>query len=87
MEVRTRIGMVFQKPNPFPKSIYSNITWGPRIHGYRIDYDHLVEDCLKRPAYGTKLRTGSRILPSAFRGDSSKDFASLVPLPCVQRWS
>ncbi len=45
-EVRFRIGMVFQKPNPFPKSIYENVAFGPRINGYRGDMDELVERSL-----------------------------------------
>jgi phosphate transport system ATP-binding protein len=44
--VRRKIGMVFQKPNPFPKSIYENIAWGARINGYRDDMDELVKQCL-----------------------------------------
>ena len=43
VEVRRRIGMVFQKPNPFPKSIYENIAFGARINGYRGDMDELVD--------------------------------------------
>ena len=43
VEVRRRIGMVFQKPNPFPKSIYENIAFGARINGYKGDMDELVE--------------------------------------------
>jgi len=50
VEVRRRIGMVFQKPNPFPKTIYKNITWGPVINGYKGSTDELVEDSLKRAA-------------------------------------
>jgi phosphate transport system ATP-binding protein len=50
VEVRRRIGMVFQKPNPFPKSIYENITWGAKINGYRGSTDELVENCLRRAA-------------------------------------
>jgi phosphate transport system ATP-binding protein len=49
VEVRKRIGMVFQKPNPFPKSIYENIAWGARIHGFRGNkaaVDELVEKSL-----------------------------------------
>ena len=47
-EVRFRIGMVFQKPNPFPKSIYDNVAFGPRINGYRGNLDDLVEQSLKQ---------------------------------------
>ena len=50
VEVRRRIGMVFQKPNPFPKSIYDNIAFGPKIAGYKGDMDKLVESSLKRAA-------------------------------------
>jgi len=49
--LRVRVGMVFQKPNPFPKSIYDNIAYGPRIHGMagsRADLDEIVETSLKR---------------------------------------
>ena len=49
--LRARVGMVFQKPNPFPKSIYENIAYGPRIHGMaasRTDMDEIVENSLRR---------------------------------------
>ncbi|MCI0651819.1 MAG: phosphate ABC transporter ATP-binding protein PstB [Planctomycetes bacterium] len=48
VEVRRRIGMVFQKPNPFPKSIAKNISWGPAINGFRGDERLLVEEALKK---------------------------------------
>jgi len=49
MELRKKVGMVFQKPNPFPKSVYENIVYGPRIHGMRnkTDIDSIVERTLK----------------------------------------
>ena len=50
VEVRRRIGMVFQKPNPFPKSIYDNVAFGPRINGYKGSMDDLVESSLRRAA-------------------------------------
>jgi|SoiMethySBSTD1v2_1073268.scaffolds.fasta_scaffold252285_2 phosphate transport system ATP-binding protein len=50
VEVRRRIGMVFQKPNPFPKSIYDNVAFGPRVAGFRGNMDQLVERSLKRAA-------------------------------------
>lgn len=53
VEVRRRIGMVFQKPNPFPKSIYENIAWGAKINGFtgsKTDLDDLVEDSLQGAA-------------------------------------
>ena len=48
--VRRRIGMVFQKPNPFPKSVYDNVAFGPRINGFKGDMDELVERSLRRAA-------------------------------------
>jgi phosphate transport system ATP-binding protein len=49
-EIRFRIGMVFQKPNPFPKSIYDNVVFGPRINGFKADMDEIVERSLKQAA-------------------------------------
>ncbi len=54
--LRRRVGMVFQKPNPFPKSIYENVAWGARIHGYRGDLDALVEECLRRAALWDEVK-------------------------------
>jgi phosphate transport system ATP-binding protein len=56
VEVRYRIGMVFQKPNPFPKSIYENIAWGARIHGFKGKMDELVESCLKQAALWEEVK-------------------------------
>jgi phosphate transport system ATP-binding protein len=56
VEVRYRIGMVFQKPNPFPKSIYENIAWTARIHGYRGNMDELVESSLKQAALWEEVK-------------------------------
>jgi phosphate transport system ATP-binding protein len=50
VEVRRRIGMVFQKPNPFPKSIYDNVAFGPRIAGFKGNMDDLVEESLRKAA-------------------------------------
>jgi len=50
VEVRSRIGMVFQKPNPFPKSIYENVAWGAKINGFKGDMDELVETSLQQAA-------------------------------------
>jgi phosphate transport system ATP-binding protein len=50
VEVRRHIGMVFQKPNPFPKSVYDNVAFGPRIGGFKGDLDDLVEESLQRAA-------------------------------------
>jgi phosphate transport system ATP-binding protein len=56
VEVRRRIGMVFQKPNPFPKSIYDNIAFGPRINGFRGKMDDLVERSLRRAALWEEVK-------------------------------
>src|SRR5690606_38698799 len=50
VEVRRRIGMVFQKPNPFPKSIYDNVAYGPRIAGTKKGLDDVVEQALRDAA-------------------------------------
>jgi phosphate transport system ATP-binding protein len=56
VEVRRRIGMVFQKPNPFPKSIYDNVAFGPRINGYRADMRELVEQSLRQAALWDEVK-------------------------------
>lgn len=50
VEVRRKIGMVFQKPNPFPKSVYENVAWGAKINGHTGNMDNVVEEALKRAA-------------------------------------
>ncbi|MGG7565229.1 phosphate ABC transporter ATP-binding protein PstB [Rhodovulum sp. DZ06] len=57
--LRARVGMVFQKPNPFPKSIYDNIAYGPRIHGLvstKADLDQVVEKSLRRAALWDEVK-------------------------------
>jgi phosphate transport system ATP-binding protein len=56
VSLRRRVGMVFQKPNPFPKSIYQNVAWGARINGYRGDLDELVERSLSRAALWDEVK-------------------------------
>ncbi|HSM36485.1 MAG TPA: phosphate ABC transporter ATP-binding protein PstB [Longimicrobiales bacterium] len=56
VEVRRRIGMVFQKPNPFPKSIYDNVAFGPRINGFRGSLDDLVERSLHQAALWDEVK-------------------------------
>ena len=56
VEIRKRIGMVFQKPNPFPKSIYDNIAWGARINGFKGNMDELVESTLHRAALWDEVK-------------------------------
>ena len=54
--VRRQIGMVCQKPNPFPKSIYENIAWGARINGYKGNFDQLVEQSLQQAALWDEVK-------------------------------
>jgi phosphate transport system ATP-binding protein len=56
VEVRRRIGMVFQKPNPFPKSIYDNIAFGPRVLGFKDDLSGRVERALKQAALWDEVK-------------------------------
>jgi phosphate transport system ATP-binding protein len=56
VEVRHRIGMVFQKPNPFPKSIYDNVAFGPRINGFKGSLDEIVEKALIRAALWDEVK-------------------------------
>jgi phosphate transport system ATP-binding protein len=56
VNIRRRIGMVFQKPNPFSKSIYENVAWGARINGYRGNMDELVERSLKHAALWEEVK-------------------------------
>jgi phosphate transport system ATP-binding protein len=56
VEVRRRIGMVFQKPNPFPKSIYDNVAFGPKIAGFKGNMDELVEESLHRAALWDEVK-------------------------------
>jgi phosphate transport system ATP-binding protein len=65
IEVRRRIGMVFQKPNPFPKSIYDNIAYGPRVTGMKVaSMDDLVEEALTRAALWDEVK--DKLKQSAF---------------------
>ncbi|MEB3274886.1 MAG: phosphate ABC transporter ATP-binding protein PstB [Prochlorothrix sp.] len=56
VELRRRIGMVFQKPNPFPKSIYENIAFGARINGYQGNMDELVEQSLRNAGLWNEVK-------------------------------
>ena len=56
VEVRRRIGMVFQKPNPFPKSIYDNVAFGPKVSGFGGDMDELVERSLREAALWDEVK-------------------------------
>jgi phosphate transport system ATP-binding protein len=56
VSLRQRVGMVFQRPNPFPKSIQNNITWAPRMAGYTGDEDELVERTLREAALWDEVK-------------------------------
>ena len=56
VEVRRRIGMVFQKPNPFPKSVYDNIAFGPKVAGFKGNMDDLVEESLRKAALWDEVK-------------------------------
>ena len=59
VELRARVGMVFQKPNPFPKSIYDNVSYGPRIHGLahsKAEIDQIVESSLRKAALWEEVK-------------------------------
>ena len=59
VQLRARVGMVFQKPNPFPKSIYDNIAYGPRIHGLatgKVELDQIVENSLTRAGLWNEVK-------------------------------
>src|SRR5688500_5337923 len=64
VQVRKRIGMVFQKPNPFPKSIYDNIAFGPRVIGLKGNMDEIVESALRRAALWDEVK--DRMKTNAF---------------------
>ena len=64
VEVRRRVGMVFQKPNPFPKSIYENIVFGPKVAGWKGNFDDLVEESLVRAALWDEVK--DKLQQSAF---------------------
>ncbi|MDQ4006051.1 MAG: phosphate ABC transporter ATP-binding protein PstB [Actinomycetota bacterium] len=68
VEVRRRIGMVFQKPNPFPKSIFDNVAFGPKVAGYSGDMDELVERSLRRAALWDEVKDKLRESAMALSG-------------------
>jgi len=56
VELRRRVGMVFQKPNPFPKTIFKNVAWGARVNGYRGNIEELVEKALRQSALWNEVK-------------------------------
>jgi phosphate transport system ATP-binding protein len=68
VQVRKTIGMVFQKPNPFPKSIYENVAWGARVNGYKGNMDELVEETLRKAALWEEVKGDLRKSALALSG-------------------
>ncbi|BAZ30877.1 phosphate ABC transporter ATPase subunit [Cylindrospermum sp. NIES-4074] len=93
VKLRRQVGMVFQRPNPFPKSIYENIAFGPRANGYKGNFDQLVEDSLRRAAIwdevkdklkekGTALSGGQQQRLCIARAIAMKPDVLLMDEPC-----
>jgi phosphate transport system ATP-binding protein len=68
VKLRRQVGMVFQRPNPFPKSIYENIAFGPRSNGYKGNLDELVENSLKRAAIWDEVKDKLKAKGTALSG-------------------
>src|SRR3954451_25133126 len=83
VEVRRRIGMVFQKPNPFPKSIYDNVEWGLRVLGMKDDLDGRVERALGQAALWEEVKTRLKKGPRAPPGGQQQRLG-IAPAPAVE---
>jgi len=68
VQIRRTIGMVFQKPNPFPKTIYENVAWGARINGFRGSTDDMVEETLRKAALWDEVKDDLRKSALALSG-------------------
>ena len=88
-QLRARVGMVFQKPNPFPKSIYDNVAYGPRIHGLAADrreLDEIVQTSLRARRPVGRGQGPARASPApACPAASSSACASRAPSPSARR--
>ena len=80
IEVRRRIGMVFQKPNVFPKSIYENVAYGPKVNGMKCNMDDLVEECLTRAALWDEVKDNLKKSAYALSGGQQQ---RLVIARCI----
>lgn len=86
VEVRRRIGMVFQKPNPFPKSIYDNIAYGARVNGYKGNLDELVERSLQQAALWDEVKDKLKQNGMALSGGQQQRLCIARQLPLIQMW-
>lgn len=86
--LRKEVGMVFQKPNPFPMSIYDNVAYGPRTHGIkgRARLDEIVEQSLRDAAIWDELKDRLKENALGLSGGSSSGFASPAPWPWSRRY-
>lgn len=80
IEVRRRVGMVFQKPNVFPKSIYDNVAYGPRVNRIKANLDDLVEECLVRAALWDEVKDNLKKSAYALSGGQQQ---RLVIARCI----
>src|SRR3546814_16781805 len=77
VQLRARVGMVFQKPNPFPKSIYDNVAYGPRIHGLaerKDELDRIVEKSLRRAGLWDEVKDRMAVSGTALSGGQQQRF-------------
>src|SRR5919202_876789 len=72
VKLRRQVGMVFQRPNPFPKSIYETIAFGPRANGYKGNLDQLVEQSLRRAALWDEVKDKLKEKGTALSGGQQK---------------
>ena len=86
VEVRRRIGMVFQRPNPFPKSIYDNVAYGLRLHGMKDDLDGRVERALRHAALWDEVKDRLKASGSRSPAASSSASASRVRWRSSRTW-
>jgi phosphate transport system ATP-binding protein len=88
VQLRAQVGMVFQKPNPFPKSIYDNIAYGPRIHGLvqsKSETDELVEESLRKAGLWEEVKDRLDQPGTGYPGGSSSVSVSPEPLRSARK--
>ena len=87
VQLRAKVGMVFQKPNPFPKSVYDNIAYGPRIHGLaanKSELDEIVEQSLRRAAIWDEVKDRLDAPGTGLSGGQQQKFVLPAQLPLRQ---